>query len=159
MISPHTPPGTKVVFLRSPRSVVTNEIVDPFRKGDEVTISDIFPVELVPSGYAAFVEESNRFYCLSLFRRAVLPDCIVSALTDQPIDIKVDEFHQMDDDAARRIREATPYASMVGRSSHHSLHHLCRQALPPPARLQADGTEPALSVPSAFSSSTVARPR
>ena len=43
MISPMTASGTKVAFIRAPKSIITNKIVAPFRNGDEVTIEDIFP--------------------------------------------------------------------------------------------------------------------
>lgn len=85
MISPNTEPGTKVAFIRTPRSVMTNEVVVPFNAGDEVTIEEIFPEFLVPSGYAAHIAECDRFYCLTLFRRTTLPECLLSALHTQPI--------------------------------------------------------------------------
>ena len=80
MISPMTASGTKVAFIRAPRSIMTNTIVAPFRNGDEVTIEDIFPEFLVPSGYAAHIAECDRFYCLSLFRHLELPKSITDCL-------------------------------------------------------------------------------
>ena len=93
MISPMTASGTKVAFIRAPKSIITNKIVAPFRNGDEVTIEDIFPEFLVPSGYedifpeflvpsgyAAHIAEGDRFYCLSLFRHLELPKSITDCL-------------------------------------------------------------------------------
>jgi hypothetical protein len=85
MISANTAPGTKVVFIRRPRCILTRIVTDEFSAGDEVTIGDIFPSEEVPSGYCAFLDEGDRFYCLSLLRRAALPDCLVEAQHSQPL--------------------------------------------------------------------------
>ena len=103
MISPMTASGTKVAFIRAPKSIITNKIVAPFRNGDEVTIEDIFPEFLVPSGYAAHIAECDRFYCLSLFRHLELPKCITDALTSRPYDLVKDEFEREDADATARL--------------------------------------------------------
>lgn len=85
MIGPHTAPGTKVVFLRDPVCIASNKVVAPFRKGDHAEVADIFPEDRLPSGYAAYISESNRFYCLSLLRLAALPDCLIEAQHSQPL--------------------------------------------------------------------------
>ncbi len=103
MISPHTPAGTRIAFIRTPLSIVTNKRSSPFDKGDEVTLIDIFPMEKLPSGYAAAIEEHYKFYCLSLFRRVELPKSLTDCLEVVDLPLIIDEFKRQDADADARL--------------------------------------------------------
>lgn len=110
MISPHTAPETKVVFLRDPVCIASNKVVAPFRKGDHAEVADIFPENLLPSGYAAYISESNGFYCLSLLRLAALPDCLIEAQHSQPL-VPDSEKQRANADARDRehLRQFLPF--------------------------------------------------
>lgn len=107
MISANTPPGTKIAFVRNPVSFLTNEITTPFRQGDEVTLLDIFPFGKLPSKYVAAIDESGKFYCLSLFRRVELPRAITDCLEVVDLPLIIEEFKRQDADADARLRK--PY--------------------------------------------------
>jgi hypothetical protein len=110
MISPNTAPGTKVVFIRKPRCILTRVATGEFNAGDEVTIADIFPSEFVPSGYSALLDEGDRFYCLSLFRLAALPDCLVEAQHSQPLVPDSEKQRVNADDREREhLRQFLPF--------------------------------------------------
>jgi hypothetical protein len=77
MISPHTPPGTKVALLVS---------AGKFASGDVVTVGRM--VALSGGPVSASLEEHGGRNCYSLrvLRYLDLPECLTSLLTTQPID-------------------------------------------------------------------------
>lgn len=81
MISPHTPPGTKVIALRESRTFIGWHDRDNTVPGEAYTILTIEEdANYQKTGYCTQLAEmpSDCWYCLSLFRLPITPDSIAS---------------------------------------------------------------------------------
>ncbi len=90
MISPHTPPGTKIICINAKRSIA------PIKKNAVYTVAEIVPVEKSPSKFHVVLAEIDidqvwqamtdaRGFSLHRFRYLDLPQSITSLLNVQPI--------------------------------------------------------------------------
>jgi hypothetical protein len=99
MISPHTPPGTKVVCIQLPRETISRYTKRPrpldrkMALGATYTVVRIVPADWQPTGYVAELQEigPRSLYGLHLFRRLDLPECLTNLLDVQPTDLEVVE--------------------------------------------------------------------
>jgi len=92
MISPHTPPGTKVVFLGvSHRIISAARSVGGYRipeEGAELTVQEIYPTPIASCGFAAMLAEVDAHgFCLTTLRRLDLPECLTSLLNTTPLPV------------------------------------------------------------------------
>lgn len=93
MISPHTPPGTKVVYLG------TSDPTPPGggqpSTGEVCTLVQIHK-DLSHTGFSCDIEGylhlPHRF-CTSLFRRLDLPESLTSLLNTRPVDKEMERNH------------------------------------------------------------------
>ena len=72
MISPHTPPGTKVIVIEDSKSYGVN----PVRKGDEYTLGTIEPFWFLSGFACSIAERPGELLCLSLFRLPITPESL-----------------------------------------------------------------------------------
>lgn len=89
MISPHTPPGTRVVCIdegRNGRQESGRPITYP-RLGGVYTVAGIYPCRS-DCGFAAYIPDltKDHGYCLTLFRYLDLPKCLTDLLQTTPVD-------------------------------------------------------------------------
>jgi hypothetical protein len=92
MISRHTPPGTKVVFLG-----VSSQTLEAARakgrytipeQGAELTVREIYATPHASCGFGAYVDEVIAHgFCLTVLRRRDLPECLTSLLNTTPLPI------------------------------------------------------------------------
>jgi hypothetical protein len=85
MISPHTPPGTKVVCIQTFEA--TAAYVQKLTVGAVYTLGVIYENPVVPGEFAAMIVEGakNHGYSLDQLALAALPDCLTSILDKAPI--------------------------------------------------------------------------
>lgn len=107
MISPHTPPGTRVVCIdadathqkyASPGFNVRTGpgSLDGLREGEVYTVAEIRPSEVSRIGLCVVLTEIKRpgapsrggGYALERFRLAALPKCLTDILTADPIELR-----------------------------------------------------------------------
>jgi len=90
MISPHTPPGTKIVCVNDKRAIA------PIKKDAVYTVAEIVPVEKSPSKFHVILVEIDidqmwqvmtdaRGFSLHRFRYLDLPKSISSLLDVTPV--------------------------------------------------------------------------
>jgi hypothetical protein len=90
MISPHTPPGTKIVCVNDKRAIA------PIKKNSVYTVAKIVPVEKSPSKFHVVLVEIEidevwqamtdaRGFSLHRFRYLDLPSSITGLLNVQPV--------------------------------------------------------------------------
>ncbi len=90
MISPHTPPGTKIVCINDQRAIA------PIKKNAVYTVAEIVPVEKSPSKFHVVLVEIEidatwqvmtdaRGFSLHRFRYLDLPSCLTDILNMQPV--------------------------------------------------------------------------
>lgn len=89
MISPHTPPGTRVICInegRNGRQESGLPITYP-RLGNVYTVAEIYPCRS-DCGFAAYIPDltKDHGYCLTLFRYLDLPKCLTDLLHTTPVD-------------------------------------------------------------------------
>ncbi len=90
MISPHTPPGTKIVCINDKRAIA------PIKKNAVYTVAEIVPVEKSPSKFHVILVEIDiditwqtmtdaKGFSLHRFRYLDLPRSITDLLNVQPV--------------------------------------------------------------------------
>jgi len=90
MISPHTPPGTKIVCINDTRAIA------PIKKNEVYTVAEIVPVEKSPSKFHVILAEIEigitwqtmtdaKGFSLHRFRYLDLPRSITALLNTQPV--------------------------------------------------------------------------
>lgn len=84
MISPHTPPGTKVTQYLHP-TFVGSDVAHEDTFGKPLTLVEIIPNPYTNSGYSALVEGYESRICLRLLRRLDLPESLTSILDKAPV--------------------------------------------------------------------------
>jgi hypothetical protein len=95
MISPHTPPGTKIVCVNDKRAIA------PIKKNSVYTVAEIVPVEKSPSKFHVVLVEIEidevwqamtdaRGFSLHRFRYLDLPRSITDLLNVQPVNDDAD---------------------------------------------------------------------
>ena len=102
MLSPHTPPGTRVAFVRAPKSAYNDDgLLAPqslIAPGTIDVLVGIKPCSLTGSGYyAALAGMPNHGVCLSILRRVDLPECLTSLLNVAPTDSGADKSITVED--------------------------------------------------------------
>ena len=102
MLSPHTPPGTRVVCIddvkdgRYATRTVHNFDLNGLRLGEVYTVSAIAPNDGTTSGFIAVLVEivrpgRTKGFALERFRRVDLPECLTSLLNVAPTDSGADK--------------------------------------------------------------------
>jgi hypothetical protein len=90
MISPHTPPGTKIVCINDKRAIA------PIKKNAVYTVAEIVPVQKSPSQFHVVLVEIQidqvwqvmtdaRGFSLHRFRYLDLPSSLTNLLNTQPV--------------------------------------------------------------------------
>lgn len=99
MISPHTPPGTRVVcidakvHLRFANAHIPKRpySADPLIEGHTYTVDQVILTRRLKSGYAVvLVERGWNGFALERFRLAELPRCLTQILEGAPIDSELE---------------------------------------------------------------------
>lgn len=85
MISPHTPPGTKVAIAFPLQGNATGRAA-PYKEGDIFCLIEILPSKSAASGFVAVLSGADLPFCLSVLRRLDLPECLTSLLNTAPVD-------------------------------------------------------------------------
>jgi hypothetical protein len=85
MISPHTPPGTKVICIKAFET--TAAYVQKLTVGAVYTVGVIYENPFIPGEFAAMIVEGakNHGYSLDQLAPVALPDCLTSLLDKTPI--------------------------------------------------------------------------
>ena len=102
MLSPHTPPGTRVVCIDDEslgRYNVRRSAygLDGLTKGETYTVKRIEAFHLTTSGFLVVLAEVTRprgriaGFALERFRRVDLPECLTSLLNVAPTDSGADK--------------------------------------------------------------------
>jgi hypothetical protein len=95
VISPHTPPGTRVVCIDAEihtRNVIPGcalwdtyvELVE----GEVYIVDSIEPQPLAKSGFCVNLRGCNSLWTLERFKVAALPECLTEILTKSPVDLE-----------------------------------------------------------------------
>ena len=96
MLSPHTPPGTRVAFVRIVQ-LPDAELPD-IEIGHIATVVSIAQTRRTVSGFEAFLTDWPEYgICLSLLRRVDLPECLTSLLNVAPTDSGADKSISVED--------------------------------------------------------------
>ena len=97
MLSPHTPPGTRVAFIDKPSLSVDDDgrvgPPTPLDFSKVYTLRQIIAASRTNGGFAAQLDDvpAGHFFCLSMLRRVDLPECLTSLLNVAPTDSGADK--------------------------------------------------------------------
>lgn len=89
MISPHTPPGTKVIATRTTKQYRGKPgSYRPAVEGLGYVLVQIRPCDNAPSGFQLLLEETaGSWHCISAFRLPVTPEGLLSVPSEAPADL------------------------------------------------------------------------
>lgn len=94
MISPQTPPGTKIICIDADAngkymSAIWLGGLDGLQKGQIYTVRMIYPTKRTVSGFGVLLHEimrgGNHGWAIDRFKYLELPKCLTDALDTQPM--------------------------------------------------------------------------